>query len=577
MSIWIITTGNSDVQLKTDDNWEDFYGDVRYDDDKDIIKWDKFACLQEDKATELYPVTARILGIVYENHLQDNYDDLAFPLLDTFTQYFLDEPNKKPSIIIVLLTDQRNIFVDKNGNLNEKVENEFSPFWQDTCTLEPMFKKYFQQREIFSSIKLEFHTLRPAKKFHTSETSKEGLDNWENTLDVAKEEFKKIQEKLAEYTEYDPNETVYVSHQAGTPAISSAVQFVSLSNFKNVRFLSSNIFFNNDNEPASEPQIVDISNYWMGIQIEKAKQLVRKGLPGAALSMLEEIGYVDTKNLIPRLKNMVSVFNICESLIKKDENEFYVKPAIQRVVDSLSLIELFFKEKNYIQGITLLAAAHETFLKAAIINELYSRYETFDLPTHGKLRVEDMIVWNQEGLGFKRREEDTEIYHKDNHLKNLIGVHRSTNIKEEKIRILGKLSFPVKNNEIFKKLIKGDFGNFSVVGSNQAMVAWIRELCKQSPKKNFQSWRLLTWIGQYTREREADRRNQLMHNLRGVTEEDVIRYLLGDQSDSSKRDVLTIYQQEVKEKFLNEIKNLGLPYNERNLYDELEAIANDIT
>lgn len=561
MSIWILTTGNSDVQLNKDSYWEDFYEAVRYD-DKDIRKCDRFAAIQEDKATELYPVPARILGIVYENYLQDNYDDLAFPLLDTFTQYFLDKPNEKPSIIIVLLTDQRNIFVDEDGDLNE-----FSPFWQDTCTLKPIFKEYFKQKEIFSSIKLEFCTLRPSKK---------GLDNWNETLEVVQKEFKNIQEKLREYSEYKPDETVYVSHQAGTPAISSAVQFVSLSNFKKVNFLSSNIFFNNDNEPASEPQIVEISNYWMGIQIEKAKQLVRKGLPGAALSMLEEIGYVDTKNVIPRLKNMVSVFNIRKSLIKKDENEFYVKPAIQRVVDALALIELFFKEKNYIQGITLLAAAHETFLKAAIINEIYSRYETFDSPTNGKIKVDEVIVWNLEGLGFKTREEDTEKYQKDNHLKNLIGVHRSTNIKEEKIKILGKLSFPVKNNDMTKKLNKGDFGNFSVVGSNQGMVAWLCELCKQEPKKNFQSWTLLGWIGEYDRGREADRRNQLMHNLRGVTEIDVIRYLLGDRTDSSKRDVLTIYQKEVKEKFLNEIKNLGLPYNERNLYDELEAIANDI-
>ncbi|RAM52588.1 MAG: hypothetical protein C6Y22_05340 [Hapalosiphonaceae cyanobacterium JJU2] len=567
MSIWIITTGNSDVQLKTDYNWEEpLYKDVRYNDEKDIRKCDIFAAIQQDKVTGFYPVPARVLGIVYENHLQENYDDLAFPLLDTFAQYFLRNPYEKPSIIIVLLTDQRKIFLNEDGNLNEKVENEFSPFWQDTCTLEPIFKEYFQQKEIFSSIKLEFRTLRASTK---------GLDNWNETLEVVKEEFNKIQEELTGYPEYDPNDTVYISHQAGTPAISSAVQFVSLSNFKNVKFLSSNIFFNNDNEQTSEPQLVEISNYWMGIQIQKAKQLTLDGLPGVALSMLQEIGYVDTKNVIPRLKNMVSVFNIRKSLIKKDENEFYVEPAIQRVVDALALIELLFKGKNYIQGITLLAAAHETFLKAAIINEIYSRYETFDSPTNGKLRVKEVIVWNQEGLGFKTREADTEIYQKDNHLKNLIGVHKS-NIKEEKIKILEKLSFPVKNSDISKKLKQGDFGNFSVVGSNQGMVVWLRELCKQEPKKNFQPWTLLTWIGQYAREREADRRNQLMHNLRGVTEIDVIRYLLGDGSDSSKRDVLTIYQQEVKDKFLNAIKNLALPYNERNLYNELEAIAKDI-
>lgn len=37
MSIWIITTGNSDVQLKINYNWENlFYEEVRYDEEKDI-------------------------------------------------------------------------------------------------------------------------------------------------------------------------------------------------------------------------------------------------------------------------------------------------------------------------------------------------------------------------------------------------------------------------------------------------------------------------------------------------------------------------------------------------------------
>lgn len=564
MSIWIVTTGNSDVQLKTHDGWEDFYEEVRNDDEKDIRKCDKFKYIQEDKATELYPVTARVLGIVYENHLQEKYDDLAFPLLDTFTQYFADNPDNIPSLIIVLLTDQRNIFVDEDGDLNEQVENEFSPFWQDTCTLEHTFIKYFQEKEIFSSIPLKFHTLKPSKK---------GLDNWNETLEVVKQEFNHIKLELSEY---DHNETVYVSHQAGTPAISSAVQFVSLNslnNFKNVEFLSSNIFFDDD-EPASEPEIIEISKYWMGIQIEKAKQLVKKGLPGAALSMLEEIGY-DNKDVIKRLEDMVEVFNIRKS--STPGNEFDVIPAIQRVVDSFSLIEMFFNEKNYIQGITLLAAAHETFLKAAIINELYSRYETFDSPIKGKLRVDEVIVWNQEGLVFKTHKEDTKKDQKDNHLKDLLGVTKSKNIEEEKIQILERLSFPIKNN--YKKFKEG---NFSDIGSNQGMVAWLCELCKQEPKNNFQPWKLLAWISQYKRRREADRRNQLMHNLRGVTKEDVITYLLADKptlrnQDVLTQDVLTTYQKEVKEKFLNEIKNLGLPFNERNLYDELDAIANDIT
>jgi hypothetical protein len=568
MSIWIITTGNSDVQLNKDSYWEDFHEAVRYD-DKDIRKCDKFAAIQEDKATdEVYPVPARILGIVYRNHVQENYDDLAFPLLDTFTQYFLDKPNEKPSIIIVLLTDQRNIFVDEDGDLNEKVENEFSPFWQDTCTLKLIFQEYFKQKEIFSSIKLEFCTLRPSKK---------GLDNWNETLEVVQKEFKNIQEKLREYPEYKPDETVYVSHQAGTPAISSAVQFVSLSNFKKVNFLSSNIFFNNDNKPASEPQIVEISNYWMGIQIEKAKQLVRKGLPGAALSMLEEIGYVDTKNVIPRLKNMVSVFNIRESLTKG--HEFDVIPAIQRVVDALILVEIFFQEKNYLQGIALLAAAHETFLKAAIASKIYNKKIILNIDGKQKTFLSQQLVkWQQPGLVFIRNVSDN---YSDKTLKSVLGIpdwdRDIKKIVDTKYDVLHKMSFPVNNYPIFQDTKASDKNKnkaFDVTNSNAGLFNWLDKL-----RVGFKPWSLLTWIciekDKY-KEYDDDLRNGLMHNLLGFNEQDVIKYLLGNPKTLIYTDVLTTYRKEVKEKFLNEIKNLGIPYNERNLYDELEAIANDI-
>ncbi|KYC38647.1 hypothetical protein WA1_36335 [Scytonema hofmannii PCC 7110] len=68
-----------------------------------------------------------------------------------------------------------------------------------------------------------------------------------------------------------------------------------------------------------------------------------------------------------------------------------------------------------------------------------------------------------------------------------------------------------------------------------------------------------------------------MHNLLGFNEQEVIQSLLGNSTTSTDTDVLTTYQKAVKEKFLNQIDRLGLTYNERQLYDELEAIANDIT
>lgn len=570
MSIWIITTGNSDVQLKTDENWEEpFYEQVRHDDNKDIKQCDKFAAIVQDKTTELYPVPARVMGIAAENQLQKYYDDLAFPMLDTFSDYFAKHPENKPSIIIVILTNQRNIFIDEDGELNEKISNENSPFWQDTCTLEPVFKEYFKRSKIFSAIEPKFFTLTP-KPEQSLDKSKKGLDNWDETLNVVKELLGNIKNEFNNYPQYDQNQTVYVSHQAGTPAISSAVQFASLSQFKNVKFLSSNIFYNDDSEQISQPQIIDVSNYWMEMQIQKAKQSIIDGLPGVALSLLQQIRYVDKNNVMKRLKDMVSVFNIRESLIKG--HEFEVKPAIQRVVDALDLVEVFFKEKNYLQGIALLAAAHETFLKAAISNEIESKQVTLNINgTEKILESTELVKWQQKGLVFIRNDRDRYI---DKKLKSVLGIpdwdRDDQKLIKLKIDVLSQLSFPV--NDFEYKFQKKQFDSMN---SNSALFKW---LCKLRPK--FQYWTLLKWIciekDKY-KEYDDDIRNGLMHNLLGFNEDEVIQYLCGNSTQSTHSDVLTAYQQAVKNKFLQEIKRLGLPHKERNLYDELQAIANDIT
>ncbi|WP_237265915.1 hypothetical protein [Tolypothrix bouteillei] len=400
--------------------------------------------------------------------------------------------------------------------------------------------------------------------------SEQGLDNWDKTLKVVQEQFENLKKELNKFPQYNPNDTIYVSHQAGTPAISSAVQFASLSNFKNVKFLSSNIFFNDEGEQTSDPQLVEISNYWMGIQIQKAKQLTIEGLPGVALSMLQEIGYVDNKNVKPRLENMVSVFNIRESLAKG--HEFNVEPAIQRVVDALNLVEIFFKEKNYLQGIALLAAAHETFLKAAIAKEINNQKIILNISHNKKIFISQQLVkWQQPGLVFIRNNRDSYL---DKKLKSVLGIpdwdRTEQTLIDIKIEILTQLSFPIANFE--KKFQKKQF---DLMNSNSGLFKWLHQL-----RPEFNSWDLLKWMcieKDNKKQYDYDIRNQLMHNLLGFNEQEVIQYLLGNSTTSTYTDVLTAYQQAVKEKFLNQIDCLGLKYNERNLYDELEAIANDIT
>ncbi|MEY2977458.1 MAG: hypothetical protein RLZZ435_1597, partial [Cyanobacteriota bacterium] len=94
-----------------------------------------------------------------------------------------------------------------------------------------------------------------------AKSKSEGLDNWNSVLDLVKHEFDSIQSDSGE---------VYVSHQAGTPAISSAVQFCSLAKFGDrVRFLVSN-------EHTSElTDFVESSSYLRGIKREQAKELLK--------------------------------------------------------------------------------------------------------------------------------------------------------------------------------------------------------------------------------------------------------------------------------------------------------------
>jgi len=567
MAIWVITIGNSDVQLKTDSNWQDLFLEVNTEPPINICHDDnnKFLNIKQDDLSSLYPIPARVLGIVYQDKLKEYFEDFAFPLLDIFFDYFdrdniLDLRDNIPDKIIILLTDQSSIF-DTDG----KKSYPESPYWQDTIELERILNEYFSRKLKERNIKCQnllFKTLEP-------QADKEGLDHWEDTLSLVEETIHQAIEQI--HYSSSQKERVYVSHQAATPAISSSVQFVSLSKFNNVKFLVSNPSYDVD-KLNYKPQCIDSSKYQRGIQIQKAKQLIQSGLPGAALNILDNIDI--SPEVKSTLEEKVRFFNIESELAKN--GKFESLSAIVRVVAALELISCFFKEQNYIQGITLLAAAHETFLKAVIIKELYSKYTYFTIPLNGntkRLRVKDIIEWNKTGLAFVKNPKDKELWEFDNHLKNLLSVN-VRNIKSQKIDILKQLSFPIDSTDLFQKLDKGEFGNFSVIGSNTGMLEWIRRL-----RSDFVPWKLMEFIGQYNRGYEDDRRNQLMHNLVGAKPEEVIQYLLGNHSNSNYYDttgVLSAYEKEVKTPFLDEIKRLGIPYQESNLQEELQEIASKL-
>lgn len=529
MTTWIVTTGNSDIQIQPDAarNWESLYEEVRKK--EPLANCDEFLALEQDRETNLFPVPARVLGLVY-GHQPDSYKDLAFPLLDTFYHYFQDELGEFPSNIVVILTDQEKI-------LKQQLTNPDSSYWQDTCKLQAIFEQYFARK---FNIEPRFLILEPE--------SGQGLDHWNETLLIVEKTLYEKQEESIIKT----NEIVYVSHQAGTPAISSAVQFVSLGLFKDVQFLVSHQYYDDEGYLQSKAEAIASSRYWRGMQIQKAKQLVIDGLPGAALNLVTQL---DSGAKYFQLEEIVGLFNV-----KSSNNigpEFMPKSATQRIIDALALIEIFFEKENYIQGITLLAAAQETFLKVAITTQV----RKLDTVSNG-IKLFRLIKWSSRGLYLKS----------DNILMERLNLNNSANLTQIKIEILEGLNFPVNDEAIrfWDKLKAGESINFGLTNSNHVMLKWLCNLTE------FKPWGLLTWISQYKREHEADKRNQLMHNLLGVKPQEVIKYLLGNQEDSSYTDVLRTYQNKVKTPFLEAIKSLGLPYQESTLAQQLQTIADSL-
>lgn len=514
MSIWIVTTGNSDVLLENDKSWGSLYSEVRYD-----LECTEFASpTQKDPYNKEagYTVSARVLGLVYGNKSDKYESDLKFPLLDTYYEYFL-ENNIKPERIIILLTDQTEIFKQ------EQIIYEKCPYWQDTCTLKPLLESYLKEK---FDCQLEFLYLTP-------KNGNKGIDNWNETLYLVEEAFRKL--------DSNPLKTVYVSHQAGTPAISSAVQFVSLGRFQKVKFLVSNEYFDENYEQKSKSEAIESSNYWRGMQIQKAKQLIIGGFPGAALKILEDIDRID-KTAIANLEKIVDFFNLHSTLMDSGQ-DFEITQATQRIVDAFDLIGFFFNQRNYLQGVTLLAAAQETFLKVAIISQVAMIHETVIL-NGSPQKVCDLLEWIPRGLFLKA------------------SVNYQS-INEKKV-VLQKSRFPVDR---FRFNTDKDF---DITNKNFALIAWLNNIDNTFPK-----WPLLLWYCDSYRNTEDDLRNQLMHNLCGVEEKEVIDYLLGSKNHQAP-DVMTAYVNHVKQPFLEAINYFKLPYKREKLNKKLQEVADSL-
>lgn len=573
---WILTTGSSDIQLNTEKRWDHFYTNAKSELSNFQVKpqeVDKPSTV-ENKSQKQYAVPSRVLAKVYGKDLKQHYDKLIFPLLDGFTKKLQDDEIKINRVIIIL-TDQDKIFPP-----NSQKRSKRSPYWQDTCENQSFYEEYFKRNDWFQDTELSFLTLKPELKpeqHQKGSDDEEGLDNWNSVLGL-------VETLIQTNISVESDEIIYLSHQAGTPAISSALQFISLSKFnQQVKFLVSNEYKPN------AVDIIDSSNYLRKLQIEKAKKLIHDGLPGTALVLLEGL-IPNESDSIKKLKEFVDIFNI-KATVGNKEDEFKPKNAIERVRRALDLIDIFFKQENYLQGITLLMAAQETFLKAAIIH-LVSQ-----IPDKtGNISFVELLTWDETGLYFKSKTS----------LLNLPGFNLNQNAN---LDLALHLSFPkpIRDRDIDTN--DKDFTNF--FGSylyqsdrnwhndftlnyichqqkrkndfqynlmNFRLFLWLQRLAKETLNLENWEWKLLEWSCEYSRTHDLDLRNQYVHNLRGGEKKDILRYLIDPNNQTNineNQNVQNVYNLNVKKPFIKALHSLGL-LNDNSDVNSIEQDLKDL-
>lgn len=286
MKVWILTIGSSDVQLKSDEANQDAGCSSQQFSGRMWPRW--FASTKSDcygipflvasnESDVSYRVPSRVLGRVYQKQLdlQDNiFNYLTFPLLEDFTQKV--QQSGELSQIVLVLTDQSKIFAD-----NRTERGQRSPYWQDTYELLPILERYFS-KQLPNTQVVEPIVLQP-------ETVADSLDNWDSVLELVRQKFAVLNSDLL-VTDSEL-EAVYVSHQASTPAISSAVQFMALSYFGDrVRFLVTSENQSNlrtSNNPTKSAQLIESSSYLRGIKKQQARELLKFGNYAAVQGLLD--------------------------------------------------------------------------------------------------------------------------------------------------------------------------------------------------------------------------------------------------------------------------------------------------
>jgi hypothetical protein len=245
-NVWILTTGSSDVQLTSNSDWHDWSAEIK----KSMYNLSFVPVRSIDEDSQPYRLPARVLSTAYEQLPEQVQPHLTFPLLANFID-ILREDDIQIDHIVVLVSDQKNIFSEDDR------QQIHSPYWQDTCTIYPIIERCLQDYFFSATIRSLSLRLQPSE-------TKRGLDDWDAVLGLVQTVFQDL--KLP-----PESQNIYVSHQAGTPAISSAVQFTSLSIFgERVKFLVSN------ERDSALTKILDSSSYLKGIRKKESQKLLER-------------------------------------------------------------------------------------------------------------------------------------------------------------------------------------------------------------------------------------------------------------------------------------------------------------
>lgn len=280
MNIWILTIGSSDVQLKTKKNWATLFRNVR-------SQLDDRGFNPSEGIEGKFQVPARVMGVVYSKvQAEQHFEDLVFPLINNFINKIQEESIRIDQIVLVL-SDQ-SIFTKTDRS------SQNHPYWQDTCTLRSLLEKYLREQLQGNSPDLQFQDPPLLLK---AKSANEGLDDWNAVLKLVQEEFSTLN--------FPDDTTIYVSHQAGTPAISSAVQFTSLSCFgQQVRFLVSN------ERDSNLTKILPSSEYLKGIRKKETKALLSSYNYAGVKALVED--YLDSNKKTETLLNAAIQWNVAK-------------------------------------------------------------------------------------------------------------------------------------------------------------------------------------------------------------------------------------------------------------------------